>query len=145
MSGLTGQMERVAKMTTTENLFQMVRTSGLQAEEQLAIVAFRQLSIGEILQAVEKLKELIPKVGASNGKNCGKSCGDGCGNECGHTCGFTCDHKVTSSGVFCGSGCMVRPGSIGIINQAGVLSVNFREFDVQTFTLAVQKLIKLTP
>jgi len=147
VSTVTTIKSAIAK-TTPRNVIQVLKTSRLVPEDKLAVLAVRQLSAGEVKQSLDKFNKLFNPTekgaGTDCGIGCGSDCGESCGSDCGSGCGFTCDgSKISSHGVFCGSGCHVQPGAIGVIDVAGKLGINFRQLNVDAFRQSMTQVMRL--
>ena len=143
VSTVTTIKSAIAK-TTPRNVIQVLKTSRLVAEDKLAVLAVRQLGADEVRQSLDKYAKTAKLVNAGAGDTCGNNCGDDCGRDCGDMCGFTCGGSSHSiSGAFCGGGCSVQPGVIGVVDRFGKLGINFSKINPQRFRTSINEVLRL--
>ncbi len=141
-------IETAMAKTTPQNVIQVLKTSRLDQEDKLAVLAVQQLSSGEVKQSMDRFNKLFnpteSSAGTDCGIGCGSDCGETCGSDCGNGCGFTCDgSQISSHGVFCGCGCHVQPGAIGVVDVDGRLGINFRQLNFDAFRQAMSRAMRL--
>ena len=144
VSGVT-TIKTVLPKTTRQNVIQVLKTSKLVPEDKLAVLAVRQLGADEVRQSLDKYSKMAKIVHWGSGNACGKNCGENCGDNCGHQCGFTCGDQGSVSGAFCGGGCNVRPGVIGVMDSLGKLGINFTKINTQRFQRSIYEALRLVP
>jgi len=140
----SARLKDALQRTNRQNAIRVLKSSSLPREEKLAVLAVRHLGAQEVQQSVNEMQEIAHSVITSAGGKCGQDCGDGCGNTCGWQCGFGCNGKVSSSGVFCGGSCRVQAGSIGVLDPAGKLGINFLHLDAHRLLSSMREAVRLS-
>jgi hypothetical protein len=139
-------LQRAVKLANSQNVYQILQSSGLRGEEQLAVLAVRLLSPQEVLHSVERLKDIIASTIQEGG--CGNDCGHGCGTNCGNSCGVSCGTNCWPAagkllGAFCGGGCAAVPGVMGVVDVSGKLDVDFCTTDISKLITATEQAMEL--
>jgi len=140
----SNSLKKVLLKTTRQNVAGVLKSSSLSQENKVAVLAVRQLGSGEVKKCLSKLREMVQIVSSGCGDYCGNNCGTECGDTCGNNCGNSCNLAPgLSSGVFCGGGCRVQPGTIGVLDQAGRVGIDFRQVNTRLMQRAVQEALHL--
>ncbi len=121
----TESFELILSRTTASNVFEVLKTSSLEEEEKMAILAVREISRDEIqksLSSVESRREISSKWK-------GNYCGNGCRG---------------AGGSYCGNKCAVTTDAVCVLDKDGRLNIDIAAMNKQKFENALRRALDLT-